>query len=372
MPKIDTDNKNIILHKQLLWLSIAQLSGASIIYLPGVIAAGRNVWISNIIASVVGYMVIFSHYLPLSSFPNISLSTAFNKYWGTFLGRLVNIYYFLFFFILSCLIVSDIFYFGKTTMPETPSYIFTIFFLIPAIYAVKLGIEVIVRLIGFLTPIFVVIYCVLFFLTLPKLDFARMLPIMSEGIKPVLAGAIPNMIFPFAQILPVVFYYKNVKENDTGKRKFVQYTFISILMATILLASRALSAVTAFEESTLKTLTYPPFSTIRIIEVGDIIERLDPLLLAIFYGTTFFKFILTYNVICEIISDCFKVGKPKDFALPIAVLIGVSTPFLIPRFDIILETVVPYFYVFLPLFLPIPLLLFLTIKFKNRKMQNYN
>ncbi len=279
----------------------------------------------------------------------------------------MNLYYALFFFILCCLIVSDVFYFGKITMPETPSYIFIVFIIVPAVYGIKLGLEVFIRLLEFLLPILVIIYCVLFLLVLPKLEFQKLLPVMSEGIRPVLAGAIPNMNFPYAQILPVAFYYKYTKINSQGKNKFLKYTFVAIFLSTILLSFRALASAASFEEATLKTLNFPPFSTIRIIEVGDVLERLDPLFLAVFYVTTYFKFIFTYYVICQIISDYFQVGEPKDFAWPVAILIGVSMPFLIPRFDIIIATIIPHFVVSLPLLLPIPFLLFLTIKSKDKK-----
>ncbi|AKL93990.1 spore germination protein KB [Clostridium aceticum] len=369
MMKTENGEKEFISFRQLFWLTVAQLGGASIIYLPGMIEAGRDVWISNIIASIVGYIVIFSHYLPLSLCPGSSMTKALNTYWGRLLGGLINLYYIFFFFFLCCLIISDVFYFGKITMPETPGYIFIVFFLVPAVYGVKLGLEVVVRLIEFLVPILVIIYCILLLLVLPKLDLQRIFPIMAEGIKPVLAGAIPNMNFPYAQILPVAFYYKHTKANSQGQRNFLNYTFMAIVLSTVLLTFRALSASTAFEEATLKTLTFPPFSLIRMIEVGNVLERLDPLLLAVFYGTTYFKFILTYYIICEIISDYFQVGQPSDFAWPTAIFIGVSMPFLVPRFDIIIETVVPYFLVSLPLFLPIPLLLYITIRIKNRKSQ---
>ncbi|AOT70735.1 GerAB/ArcD/ProY family transporter [Geosporobacter ferrireducens] len=370
MNSTEDQNKEIISFRQLFLLTLAQLGGAAIIYLPGVAEAGRDVWISNIVASIVGYIVVYSHYLPLSLCPNCSMTETLNKYWGRFLGGFVNLYYFFFFFILCCLIISDVFYFGKITMPETPGYIFIIFFLIPAVYAIKLGLETIARLLEFLLPLLIVIYCTLFLLVMPKLDFGNLMPVLSEGMKPVLAGAIPNMNFPYAQILPVAFFYRYTRSESRGSRKFLKSIFAAIFMATVLLSLRSMASVAAFDEATLITLTYPPFSTIRLIEIGDILERLDALLLAVFYGTTFIKFILTYYVICEIISDYFQTGRPKDFSIPVAVMIGISMPFLIPRFDIILKTVVPYFFSSIPLFFPIPLLIFITIKIKNKGKNN--
>ncbi len=251
-------------------------------------------------------------------------------------------------------------------MPETPGYIFIIFFLIPGIYAIKLGLETIARLLEFLLPLLTVLYCALFLMVMPKLEFSNLLPVLSEGIKPVLGGAIPNMNFPYAQILPVAFFYKYTKIHSQGNNKFLKSMFGAVFAVTVLLTLRSMASAAAFNEETLKTLTYPPFSVIRLIEIGDVLERLDALLLAVFYGTTFIKFTLTYYIICEIISDYFEVGEPKDFSVPVAVVIGIAMPFLIPRFDIILQTVVPYFFSSLPLFMPIPLLLFITIKMKNR------
>ncbi|MCC5909336.1 MAG: hypothetical protein JJT76_02720 [Clostridiaceae bacterium] len=66
---IDHEDKKFISFGQLFWLATAQLGGASVIYLPGMVDAGRDVWISNIIASIVGYIVIYCNYLPLSLCP---------------------------------------------------------------------------------------------------------------------------------------------------------------------------------------------------------------------------------------------------------------------------------------------------------------
>jgi len=367
MTKLENQEKIIISFRQILFLAIAQLGGAAVIYLPGVQEAGRNVWISNIIASIIGYIIIYCNYLPISLSSEYSMTKTLNKYWGKLLGGVANLYYLIFFFILCLLIVSDVFYFGKITMPETPGYVFIVFLIVPAVYAVKLGVETMARLIEFLIPLLAIIYCILFIMVIPKLDINNLQPIMSEGIRPVLSGAIPNMNFPYAQILPVAFYYKYTKTNNKRSNEFLKYTFIGIFMSTVLLTFRSLASAAAFEEATLITLTYPPFSTISLIEIGDIIERLDLFMLAIFYVTTFIKFTITYNIICEIISDYFETGEPRDFSVPIAILIGISMPFLIPRLDVVFKILVPYFFISLPLLVPIPLILFITIKIKNNR-----
>ena len=66
---VGDQNKEIISFRQLFVLVMAQLGGASILYIPGVVEAGKDVWISNIIASIAAYIVIYSHYLPLSLCP---------------------------------------------------------------------------------------------------------------------------------------------------------------------------------------------------------------------------------------------------------------------------------------------------------------
>lgn len=351
---------------QVFLLTVAQAGGASILYLPGALEAGRDVWLSNILASIMGYIVIYLHYKPLSLSKSTSMTITLNQYWGRFIGGIANLYYLYFFFILSNLIASDVFYFGKITMPETPGYVFVIFLLVPAVYAVKLGIETISRFLEFLLPLLVIIFCILFIFLLPKLELRNLLPIASNGIKPILAGTIPNISFPFADLLPIVFFYQYTRKDTEDNSKFLKTTFSAILLITLLLTLRAMATVASFEEMTLKTLTFPPFNAIRIIKIGDVLERLDALFLAVFYTTTFFKFTITYYVICKIITDFFNISGPKIVAVPMAVLIGVSMPFLFPSFDTVLKGSISSFYLVIPLLLLMPIILYITIKVKGK------
>ncbi len=120
--------KEIISIRQLFFLTLAQLGGAAILYMPGLIEAGKDVWISNFIASVIGYIVVFLHILPLSLKPRVTMTNIIIRYWGRGIGLLANLYYFLFLYVLAVLVLSDVFYFGKVTMPETPGYVFVVFF----------------------------------------------------------------------------------------------------------------------------------------------------------------------------------------------------------------------------------------------------
>lgn len=69
MKSSEKESKIYISFWQIFLLAVAQMGGASVIYLPGAVEAGKNVWISNIVASIVGYMVIFFHSLPMSLCP---------------------------------------------------------------------------------------------------------------------------------------------------------------------------------------------------------------------------------------------------------------------------------------------------------------
>ncbi|KAB3531091.1 GerAB/ArcD/ProY family transporter [Alkaliphilus serpentinus] len=355
-------NKIIISNYQIFLLTIAQAGGASILYLPGVIEAGRNVWLSNILASFVGYLVIYLHYKPLSISNSKSMPMVLNRYWGRFIGGLANLYYLAFFFILSNLILSDVYYFGKITMPETPGHIFLIFLIAPAIYAVKLGIEIISRFLQLLLPLLIILYSLLFAFAIPKLDFSNLLPVAADGIMPIIGGAIPNMNFPYAQILPIVFFYQYTSKAADNGDKFTKYTFAGIFMATLLLSFRGIASISAYEEATLKSLTFPPFNTIRIIEVGDVLERLDAVFIGVFYATTFYKFTITYYAMCKIVSEYFHANDAQTFSVPIAALIGLSMTFFIPTFNMISVAIIPYLVLFIPLLFIMPILLYITVR----------
>jgi spore germination protein KB len=69
MNSIDNQSKIKISFRQLFFLTLAQSGGAAVIYLPGANEAGRDVWLSNILASIIAYIVIYVHYLPMSLCP---------------------------------------------------------------------------------------------------------------------------------------------------------------------------------------------------------------------------------------------------------------------------------------------------------------
>ncbi|QNO14747.1 endospore germination permease [Alkalicella caledoniensis] len=362
--------KKIISYRQIFFLTVGQLGGAAILYMPGTIEAGRNVWISFIIASLIGYIVVYLLYLPLSLNPGKSVTEVLNEYWPKPISILVNLYYLFFLYILCLLVLSDVYYFGKITMPETPGYVFMIFLLVPSIYAVKLGLETIARFSEFVVPILAILFLGLYALALQQKEFVNLLPIMADGIKPVIAGAIPNMNFPFAQILPIAFLYQYVPQDNPKETRYLKTTFLAIFAGTLLLAISRVVTVGTFSEDFLKVMVFPQFSTIRVIELGDFIERLDFIFLAIFYATTFLKFVITYYVINQILSNLLNIKELKSTSLPIAVLLAVAMPLCIPRFDVVVNSVVPYFIISIPLLFIVPILLLITVKIKDKNKKN--
>jgi len=84
----------------------------------------------------------------------------------------------------------------------------------------------------------------------------------------------------------------------------------------------------------------------------------------------FFKFIITFYVICECINDSVGKGKPSNYAIPVAILILVLMPFLLPRFELVLKVSMAYLFTSFPLFFVIPILLFITIKIREKRRKN--
>lgn len=88
--------------------------------------------------------------------------------------------------------------------------------------ATRLGIEVIGRTGEIFTPMVIILFLILTVAIIPQMEIVRMLPILEDGIKPVLRGSISISAYTFLEpvvflmFLPYVNQQKNNKSLITG------------------------------------------------------------------------------------------------------------------------------------------------------------
>jgi len=108
-------------------------------------------------------------------------------------------------------------------LPETPPIVLVGTILLLALFAVKCGLEVIGRVSAFLLPIVVTLIVLGPLAVFNKMHFGEFLPILENGIKPVLSDALSQAPFLFLTV-PWLIIFPFLKNPASAKTTLILTT----------------------------------------------------------------------------------------------------------------------------------------------------
>lgn len=327
----------------------------------------QDVWLSMILSIPVHLLLTVPIYLLWKRFPNQS----FIEYSQTVLGRmgkLVGLLYVLYFFhALSVFLYQWSAFLTTAVMPETP-VLFILVSLLPfCAYAVLKGIEVIARLAEFFAPLVFVGLITSFLLLTKDMDLKVFTPFMEKGFMSILLGAFvialrTSEILVVAMLLP----YLNANKRDV---KLVFISSYSILAFFWIICTITVLATLGLDLTRILQFSY--FAAIRLVNVGDFIERIESIHLAVWILSGFLRITLYYYVIVIGFSQAFSLKNYKPLVIPTLTIIlplSVTLQTNIAELNEFLSyKIEPWFNLFFILFIPSILLLIAVIRKQGAK-----
>ncbi|WP_031515723.1 GerAB/ArcD/ProY family transporter [Desulfofalx alkaliphila] len=304
-----------------LLLPVTLVLGTAVLFAPAVTSAtaGRDGWISLLVVATLYAMVVSLVSVALARrFPKQTLVEYAPLILGNFLGKVLALLYLLWFLHISAVIVRE---FGdfmlSAFMPETPVLAFNISLILLTALGVKYGFEVICRANEFIFPILILSVIFIFILVLPEANFTNLLPVMENGIKPVLWGGMTTAAFR-GEVVLVLMFFPFIK----GKEKTAWYLVGAVLFLGVLLALTAVIDTAVMGEVS-KYLSFPIFSLARYIAVGEFIERVEALILVMWVAGVTIKVTIFYYVTVLGTAQFFGLRDYKAVILPIGVVMAV-------------------------------------------------
>lgn len=351
--------------KQMILLVFISRIIILIAFLPILVAppANQDVWISILVMVPFNLILAVPVYLLAKRFPNQTLY----QYCRSIMGKAglgVGLL-FVWFFLHSCAISLSSFskFFTTTIMPETPSLFFIITLTLVAAYAVHHGIEVLGRFSEFITPLIMLAIITIFLLLCKDMDFSDLTPILEKGIYPTLLGGLyASSLMIETLALAIILPFLN--DHKKTKTIFIFSTFLLVPFVLML----TLAVLTTFGQELARTLVYPSFSAVRFVHVGDFLERIDAIHIAIWILGMFIKISFFYYLTVLGLSQLFHLKDYKSLVLPTGTII-ISLTTLINTNIVELREFTSYrIYTWYTLFfiLFIPSLLLLTAKFRKK------
>jgi len=331
---------------------LMNLVGATaVVFLPAIAAkyAKQDAWLKAIISTIPGIVVILLVTELGRRFPGKTLIEYLQDILGSWIGKTIGILYVVFIIHTNGIIIREFSELLNTMlMPRTPDLVLNATIVLLASYAVRSGLEVIARLLELILPPILVLYTAILFFGLAKADFNRLLPILENGIKPVLLGSVTpsawrGEVVIFGMFLP--YLAKPLKGRTLG-------VWSAIILGAFLVGD-ALINTALFGASTAR-LVFPTFNIPSMVLLGGFL-RVDVILIVLWLPAMLMKIALFYYAAVLGTAQILKLKDYKPVTLPIGIIltalsilsaensVALSTYFIIgyPPFAYLFEWVIP-------------------------------
>lgn len=301
---------------------IAIIGSATLIVPGGMIKeAAQDAWLSGLVAMA---LTLFTGGLWLwlaSLWPGRDLFDLVLAAGGRWLGGLIIVLLLLWFY----LILTGAVWIGTDTiltvfLPETPRLVLSVSILAPAAYAAHSRHEVIARLSHLSLWAIVLLLLLLIPLSGPSVDFKRLAPPLAGGVAPVWRGAL-RLVGILSENMVLVTLLPAIRKPVRPWRLLVLATVIAAGMVTVL----NLWTVTIFGPKFPARFQYPVLLLAHIISVGDVIERLDALIMALWIAGVVAKAGLWYWLLCRGLARLLGLRSSRTLVWPFFLLLIAGT-----------------------------------------------
>lgn len=304
--------------------------GGSLLVIASTVAgvADENAWLSALIAPIAGMLVVLMFYYLGSRHPGLTLLGILRRILGKWLGFIVSLAYVIVFLTTAAELPWYIGSFFGRMMHETPPVLINMFFIAGLVIAVLYGIESIARA----SELFIIVVTVLFSISIvmlfTRVDFDNMLPVLEDGIVPVLKGSyFLSCYITFSTVAIMMVFPRHTGEMQKAKKALLKgllwsgaISFITILMTTLVLGS-ALTARSSF----------PLLLLASEIDFGTLLTRMEYIVAIIWLMTHFMVAVTFFYAAITSLSELIGLKNHKSIVLPVGLLVLVLSNFIYPN-----------------------------------------
>ncbi len=282
------------------------------------VSAGRDVWISYIIAAVASCILWFFVSKLSDKYPNEDFFTLLKNTLGRPIAFIITLLLALYSFLSIASSVAD---FGKftqlTALSKTPQMIIPLLLLLLSAYVLRSGIEVLARCASLLTPFvaFVFIYFLFFGVGLVQSD--TLTPILSNGLLPPTRSALSVFVNHFGRNILLVALLHNIKKNKKGRAHGI---LLGVIIGSLAVCLIALSTVATLGQSVTSSEFYPVFTVLSIRNVGGFIQHMEIVTSIASAFFIFFRTAIGLYFLSRAIAFLFNQANFRAQLIPLALL----------------------------------------------------
>lgn len=356
--------QQVISPRQFAFIIVSFIIGSASLFVPESVA-GRDAWISTIIAATIGLFPLLTIMHLQKKFKGLTIIQYSQLLLGKVLGKILGLLFIFNIFLVSALIVEDlVLLFNIAIIPDTPEIVFRIGLTSLVVYAILSGIESIGRLAELYTFPIVFLLLILPIITAGEVDYDHLRPILAEGYRPIIAGTLIALTFPFGEVAMLGMIIPTIKESKNSSKYFV----LAYILAAFLLLTRTVVAIATFSAELVAKYQLPIYNVFRLVDFGEFVNRIEAFFIFIWILGFFTKLLATFYGMVLGLGQIFEMKNKNSLVLPLGFVTIFLSQFMFPSSGYFLyfdSIILPFISIPLNIFYPI-LLLVLSF-FYNRE-----
>ncbi|GGK34622.1 spore germination protein YndE [Caldalkalibacillus thermarum] len=260
-------------------------------------------WISIMISglAVAGLVTLYTRlqrHFPGQTLMDYFRQGTLGKWWALLMGMAFVLY---FVGVAAYLVRTLVFVVRLYVLDQTPSEAIASLFLLTTTYAVSKGLQGIIHLNLLFLPVTLFMGLGILSFNLPAMELANLLPVLGEGLSPVLKG-VKEMIVPFLGVEILFFFMAHMTANHLRATPLN----VGILVVTLIYVMLTVMSYAVFSLEAVKVIAFPTVELAKEVEVpGGFFERLESLMITIWIMTIFNAAAVYQYLTVTIINDQF-------------------------------------------------------------------
>lgn len=357
--------KEIISEKEGIHLLVLFLTGTTVLFGLGS-GANKDAWLAVLLGFIISLPIIIIYARLLSLFPGKDLFDIMEITLGKILGKIVIFLYVLFAMHLGALVTLD---FGEfptiTYIRHTPRVVPMLFFIFLICWFCKEGLETLSKCSILFSHIFIIL--VIFSIPLAMSDFNiyNILPILQNGIKPVLESGFLITSFPFTEAVFFCFLFSAIKVKSSLYNVFLKGSALGGFLIFII----TLSLMLHIGPTLYGSLYFPTYFGASLISAGTFLERIEVVVSISFFLGGVVKACICLLVACKGFAKIINAEDYRFIVTPVSLLILILSLVLHPNaIDMLEWDISVWTYYSLPFQVLIPLFIFIIASFKHKRL----
>jgi spore germination protein (amino acid permease) len=277
---------------QFMTLGAAVLMGTTFLPIASVVTGvgGRDGWMSVLPGFAVGIPYGLMVLSLVERYPHKNLLQISETLFGKWIGKIIGVLYILiagYFGGLSLGQAGNIY--QASIMTLTPISVFYLGGLLLVFYLVRSGIEVFARFSEVVFPLIVIALVLNVGLSIPRIEQGELMPILSEGLKPLFLGGIK--VLPFAMEF-ILFLAGILTFLPTGMKELGQLktgVWRAVFLVGILDTLVALIQILVFGPFETIRLVYGLLTLGKMVEVSRTVSGIESLFMGVWFGALVMK-----------------------------------------------------------------------------------